>query len=76
MTSQRFNETRARAAEEMEIFDGLSSALCAAINEARGSVRASSVRDALLRGVPEATIVNTIRNSKYVTTQPPKGNQS
>jgi hypothetical protein len=76
MTSRRFNEDRRRAAEEMAIFDALPLAIREAINDARGSVRASSARDALLRGVPEQAIVDTIRNSKYVTTQPPKGNQS
>lgn len=76
MTSRRFNDRRAEAKAEMEIFDTLPSTIREAINEARGSVRASSARDALLRGVPEATIVNTIRNSQYVVTKKPKGNQS
>lgn len=76
MTSRRFNELRSRAAEEMAIFDALSAPLRAAINEARGSVRASSVRDALLRGVAEAKIIETIQKSKYVVTKPPEGNQS
>lgn len=64
MTSRRFNEVRARAAEEMAIFDGLPSTIREAINDARGSVRASSARDALLRGVPEQAIVDTIRKGK------------
>lgn len=76
MTSPSFNERRLRAAEEMAIFDALPSTIREAINEARGSVRASSARDALLRGVPEQAIIDLIRNSKYVTTQAPKGNQS
>jgi hypothetical protein len=76
MTSRRFNEERRRAAEEMAIFDALPSAIREAINDARGSVRASSARDALLRGVPEEAVVSTIRNSKFVVTKPPKGNQS
>lgn len=76
MTSSRFNEQRRRAREEMVIFDTLPSALREAINSARGSVRASSVRDALLRGISEARIIETIRNSEYVVTKKPKGNQS
>ena len=74
MTSPVFNERRRRATEEMTIFDALPSAIREAINEARGSVRASSARDALLRGVPEQAIVDLIRNS--VVTKSPEGNQS
>ena len=76
MTSARFNADRQRAKEEMDIFDMLPASLRRAIDSAPGSVRASSVRDALLRGVPEALIIETIMKSKYVVTKPPKGNQS
>lgn len=76
MTSPRFNARKAQAKVEMAIFDALPSAIREALNEARGSVRASSARDALLRGVSEQQIIDTIRNSKYVVTQPPRGNQS
>lgn len=76
MTSPRFNARRKAAAIEMTIFDGLPAPIREAINEARGSVRASSARDALLRGVPERTIIDTIRNSKFVVTKAPEGNQS
>jgi hypothetical protein len=48
----------------MEIFDALPSGIRAAIKEAQGSVRASSVRDALLRGVPEEAIIATLRKIK------------
>lgn len=74
MTSPSFNFHR--AAEEMAIFDALPSAIREAINSARGSVRASSARDALLRGVPKAKIIEVIMNSQYVVTKGPEGNQS
>lgn len=76
MTSPRFNARKAQASAEMEIFDGLPAPIREAINEARGSVRASSARDALLRGVPEAKIIEVIKNSVYVVTKKPEGNQS
>lgn len=76
MTSKAFNERKAQALAEMQIFDALPSRVREAINEARGSVRASSARDALLRGVSEQAIVDLIRTSQYVVTKGPKGNQS
>lgn len=60
MTSTRYNERKRRAAEEMEIFDRLPEAVREAINKAQGSVRASSVLSALLRGVPEDQIIATL----------------
>ena len=62
MTSKFFNARRAQAQAEMAIFDALPAPMRDAINEARGSVRASSARDALLRGVPESLVIETIRN--------------
>lgn len=63
MTSRSFNERKARAAEEMKIFDQLPECVRHAINGARGSVRASSALAALLRGVPCDKIVDTINKS-------------
>ncbi len=74
MTSSRFNERKAQAEAEMAIYDGLPAAVRAAIDNARGSIKASSARDALLRGVPEQAIIDTINNSKFVITKPPQGN--
>lgn len=76
MTSQRFNARRAEAAREMVIFDQLPVAIRDAINEARGSVKASSALNALLRGVPEALIVKTIRESEYKHTKEPTRSQN
>lgn len=76
MTSPRFNERKAQAEVEMAIYDALPSGIRAAIDNAKGSVRASSARDALLRGVPEQAIIDLIAKGPYVTTKPPKGNQS
>jgi hypothetical protein len=76
MTSPAYNERKRLARLEMEIFDALPSRIRAAINSARGSVRASSARDALLRGVSEQAIIDLIQNSQYVVTKKPKGNQS
>lgn len=64
MISKRFNERKARAEEEMRIYDALPSAIRAALDNASGSVRASSVRDALLRGWPEALIIETLTKAK------------
>lgn len=60
MTSPLFNERRRRAAEEMEILDRLPAPVREALNNARGSVRASSALAALLRGVSEEKIIETI----------------
>lgn len=72
MTSQSFNERKARAAEEMQIFDQLPACVREALNSARGSVRASSALAALLRGVECWKIVDTINKSVYVHTKEPK----
>lgn len=63
MTSPRFNQRKALAEAEQRIFDMLPSAIRAAINEAPLSVRASVVYAALLRGVPEQAIIETIKRS-------------
>jgi hypothetical protein len=64
MTSPRFNQRRALAQAEQEIFDMLPSPLRRAINEAPRSVRASVVYAALLRGVPEQAIIDTISKTE------------
>lgn len=69
MTSKTFNERKAQAQAEMAIFDALPSGIRSALDSACGSVRASSARDALLRGVPESLIIETILKK-------PKGDQS
>ena len=76
MTSHRCNARRAAAQAEMEIFDRLPPAIRDAINEARGSVKASSALNALLRGVPEELIVKTIRESEYRHTKEPTRSQN
>jgi hypothetical protein len=60
LTSPRKLRSRAEAKAEQEIFDMLPSTLRAAINEAPRSVRASVVYEALLRGVSEQAIIETI----------------
>lgn len=60
MTSPRKYQLRRVQAEELRIFDGLSPALRAAINEAETSVRPSTVLSTLLRGVSEAKIIEVI----------------
>ena len=50
-------------AAEMAIYDRLSAPLREAIDSANNSVRASVVRDALLRGVSEETIIQTLKRS-------------
>jgi len=69
MTSDRYNGRKAFQAQEMAIFDALPSAVRAAIANARGSVRASSARDALLRGVPEQVIIDTINRGPFIHTK-------
>lgn len=64
MTSPRFNARKREAEAEMAIYDSLPSDLRRAIDAAQGSVRASSVRDALLRGVPEAQIIATLTKER------------
>ena len=60
MTSPRKYQLRRVQAEELRIFDGLSPALREAINDAKTSVRPSTVLSTLLRGVPEAKIIEVI----------------
>ena len=63
MTSARKLRSRAEAKAEQAIFDMLPSPLRKAINEAPQSVRASVVYEALLRGVSEQVIIDTITRS-------------
>ena len=60
MTSPTFNRRKALAKAEQDLFDMLPSPLRRAINEAPRSVRASVVYAALLRGVPEQALIETI----------------
>jgi len=60
MTSPAFNRRKALAKAEQDIFDMLPSPLRKAINEAPTSVRASVVYAALLRGVPEQVLIETL----------------
>lgn len=60
MTSPTFNRRKALAKAEQDIFDMLPAPLRAAINQAPRSVRASVVYAALLRGVPEQALIETI----------------
>ena len=76
MTSALYNARKLAAEAEMAIYDALPSALRAAIDNARGSVRSSSVRDALLRGVPEAKIIEVIERSTFVHAKPPSRSQN
>lgn len=63
MTSPTYNQRKALAAAEQAIFDMLPSPVRAAINQAPRSVRASVVYEALLRGVSEEAIIETITRS-------------
>lgn len=63
MTSPTFNQRKALAVAEQAIFDMLPSPLRRAINSAPLSVRASVVYEALLRGVSEEAIIETITRS-------------
>lgn len=60
MTSAKRHRAKALAQAEQDIFDMLPSPLRKAINEAPLSVRASVVYAALLRGVPEQALIDTI----------------
>jgi hypothetical protein len=60
MTSAKHNRRKALAKAEQDLFDMLPSALRAAINSAPQSVRASVVYAALLKGVPEQAIIETL----------------
>jgi hypothetical protein len=64
MTSAKRIRDRALAQAEQELFDMLPSPLRAAINSAPRSVRASVVYAALLRGVPEQAIIDTISKTE------------
>ena len=60
MTSKAYNERRAEAEEEMDLFDRLPSAIQLAMRASPVSVKSKTVWDALVRGVSEAKIVETI----------------
>lgn len=65
MTSPITQSRRHAAREELRIFDQLPSALRAALNNCAGQPpKASIVRDALLRGVSEEKIIETIERSQ------------
>lgn len=65
MTSPAFQARRTATREELLIFNSLSRALRAALNNCAGQPpKASIVRDALLRGVSEETIIETIERSQ------------
>lgn len=64
MTSVRFDQAREAAREEMAAFDRLSPRLRAAIKSAPSSVRATTVWAALVRGVSEEKIIETIEGRK------------
>lgn len=63
MTSPTNIARRQQAREELRIFNALPRPLRDAINNATASVKASTVRDALLRGVSEEEIVKTLTRS-------------
>lgn len=63
MTSSTFNSRRVVAQYEMQIFNSFSRSLRDAINESPIGVNASTVRNALLRGVSEESIIATITRS-------------
>lgn len=67
MTSRRFNEARAKAQAEMELFDRLPYAIQTAMKAAPLSLRAQTVWDALVRGVSEKQILETITAAKKRT---------
>jgi hypothetical protein len=67
VTSAARHRAKALAQAEQDIFDMLPSPLRAAINSAPRSVRASVVYAALLRGVPEQTIIETISKTESNT---------
>ncbi len=60
MTSIRRLQSRRAMVEELAIFNAFPRSLRDAINEADASVKPSIVRDALLRGVSEEKIIETI----------------
>ncbi len=65
MTSARFNAERSRAAEEMEAYGSLPSALRAALDRSSVSPpRATVVLNAMLRGVPIEAILAVIQRAQ------------
>lgn len=65
MTSPASQSRRTTAREELLIFNSLSRALRDALNNCAGQPpKASVVRDALLRGVSEEAIIETIERSQ------------
>lgn len=65
MTSPAFKARHIAAREELTIFNSLPRALRDALNNCAGQPpKASIVRDALLRGVSEETIIETIERSQ------------
>ena len=65
MTSKAFNDRRIAQQREMEIFSRLPAAIREAMNNCQQQPpRASTVLNALLRGVSEETIIRTINGEK------------
>lgn len=65
MTSPTFQSRRTSAREELSIFNSLPRALRDALNNCAGQPpEALIVRDALLRGVSEKTIIEVIERSQ------------
>lgn len=65
MTSPTMQSRRKAAREELRIFNSLSRPLRDALNNCAGQPpKASIVRDALLRGVSEEKIIETIERSQ------------
>ena len=60
MTSKAYNARRVEAEEEMDLFDRLPKAIQFAMRASPVSVKSKTVWDALVRGVPEGKIVETI----------------
>lgn len=65
MTNPTMQSRRTAAREEFHVFDQLPTALRVALNNCAGQPpKASIVRDALLRGVSQETIIETIERSQ------------
>jgi hypothetical protein len=63
VTSPTFNARKSAAAAEMAIYDRLPAAIRQAIDDAPCSVRAKTILDALLRGVSEEAIIQSLKRS-------------
>lgn len=61
MTSSSFNARKLAAKAEMDAFSRLPKALQVAISQAAVSVRSKTIWDALMRGVSEEKLLETIK---------------